>query len=276
MRKNLLLKLVGVVLTLLFGFSGAYAFTLPVPCQVPGIEYPLGCSDGGGGGGGGSAPSGTIFNERISYSSSGEATGPGPDAGDTLATAKKDIGAIYGETYIHGTLVTSQNDLVDIYQFDWAVGPFYVETRNSTFDTILFLFDHAGSGLFMNDDFDSTGWHSAISIEIFDPGTYYLAIASLYNFSNNVYGLYPVSENGLIFPELPEPWDGLHGATGAGFDRPLSGWNTGAAPDGYSFVTDPTPADYEIHFVAVPEPSTLLLLGFGLMWIASFGRKKFA
>ena len=191
------------------------------------------------------------------------------DSGQLISTAQVTVGS--GPlTEINGSIYDPMDvDLYEIFindpaafsgSMDWPIG------TTDFVDAQLFLFDAVGVGVAFNDDSAGPDFRPEIppgsAVQPTVPGIYYLGISAFDNM--------PVSSGGLIFTtSLDEPT----GPDGPGAAFPLNGW-TGANLNVESFgpysitLTGTSPS-------AVPEPSTMLLLGTGLIGLAGWGRRKF-
>ena len=153
---------------------------------------------------------------------------------------------------------------VDLFRFGWGGGSLTIDTAGSSFDTILYLFDSNGLGLFGNDD--AIGLQSSITA-ILSAGDYLVGISSCCS--------QPTSAGGAIFPQVFV--GGLELPTGPGGGSPLSGWtDLGGTP----FTPQAGQSSYVINFsgrtaaVDVPAPAPLALIGLGLLAIAGRRRKN--
>lgn len=184
------------------------------------------------------------------------------DAGELLGTAQIVSGSGQLEG-IQGSFLENDTDLYQIYIADSA--SFSATTvGGSTVDTQLFLFDSSGVGVSFNDD-DPGGngvLQSTLSA-VFVPsaGLYYLAIT---RFDRDAY-----SAGGLIWNN--SPYEAERIPDGPGAQGALAGWTGPTSADSFYQIflrgTEGAPA-------VVPEPSTLLLLGSGLLGLAGYGRKR--
>ena len=189
----------------------------------------------------------------------------GKDAGQLVTTATPVSGAGTIDA-IRGTL-GGGIDSADLFAIYLTAGTAFTATTTlsnftyNAFDTVLYLFDAAGKGLFANDDDGDFGGPQS-TIADFLPtvsGLYYLAIAGA--------GYTPVSGGAAIFPSL---W-------GQGGNVPANA--SAGALTGWSSVTSEF-GDYEIVLsgatAAIPEPASLLLAGAALGAAGLIRRRKAA
>lgn len=151
------------------------------------------------------------------------------DAGILPGTAQTTIGTGSLDS-INGT-INSVND-ADVYKiYVTGGGTFSASTHASdggsaTFDTMLFLFDANGLGIYTDDDVD-TSWRSRLpashALTPTTAGIYYLVITSWKNDT--------VSSGGQIFPNPPSDFN-VYGPTGPGGGSPISGYNNGGTESG--------------------------------------------
>lgn len=124
---------------------------------------------------------------------------------------------------------------IDMFQiFINGTTPFSATTASPgvTFDSMLFLFDSTGKGVFANDD--KTGdplLRAELPATSLSAGIYYLAISSTYKDA--------VSVAGLIFPDSTLIGTSVSGPTGPGGGSPITSWQKDITPD-------PDPQNYAI------------------------------
>jgi hypothetical protein len=125
------------------------------------------------------------------------------DAGQTIPTAQN-LGA--GITIIQGN-ISSGSD-ADLFSFGWNGGNFSATTiGGANFDTILSIFNSAGTILVQNDDSLGT-LQSTVNLANLAQGQYFLGMSSFSNFA----------QNGPIFPGI----GGSSGAYSVTFNAPVA------------------------------------------------------
>lgn len=156
------------------------------------------------------------------------------DSGSLPATAQTTVGTGTLDS-ISGTInAVSDADVYKIYVT--GGGTFSASTLVSdgaaaNFDTMLFLFDANGLGVYSNDDANLVDWHSKLpagGLSPVSPGIYYLVITGWEND--------PVSSGGQIFPNNPNDLS-VYGPTGPGGANPISGYDSQGSEAGtYNIV----------------------------------------
>jgi hypothetical protein len=166
-------------------------------------------------------------------------------------------------TQIDGVL-DSPHD-VDTYRIMLDGGGTFSATTeiqsDKTLDTVLYLFDSHGIGVYANDDTNSLSFQSTLPahnpLTPTSPGIYFLTITS--------FNLTPVSAGGLIFPVLP--FEAVSGPTGPGGGSPVTGYTGAGSTGNYSIAL--TGAQFA-PLAPVPEPQSMALLVLGSLGIAGY------
>jgi hypothetical protein len=203
------------------------------------------------------------------------------DAGELLSTAQTTVGTS-PLTQIGGVLLNNLDvDLFKIYINDHA--NFTASTIGGViFDSMLFLFDSSGKFIIGDDDFSLGGFDGSKLSKgtIYQPttnGFYYLAISNYNRNPANTIGLDLIGLEDCVAPDN----NYVRGPTVAGLTDLLDHWKDGkpfsTAPGVPPFEPGAT-ATYTIAlegatFAQVPLPSTVLLLGSGLLRLAAYRRK---
>lgn len=185
------------------------------------------------------------------------------DAGETLATAQS-LGA--GTTVVYGSLAGD----ADMFYFGWGGGSFYVNTVGTSIDSQLFLFNSSGQGVQANDDGIAFAGPAYLQLANLVAGNYYLGVS----FYNND----PLTADGSLMFQS-SPYQPLYGPLDS--NAVLDHWGGGTRAGDYviNFSTttgqgdlgDPNPTG---NPNPVPEPSTYVLLGSGLVGLGIYNRKR--
>jgi len=154
---------------------------------------------------------------------------------------------------------TGSGDLQDLFSFTWGGGQFEAATNglfgsSRNFDTMLFLFDNAGTFITSNNDAALGDLGSHISANL-GAGDYQLGITG-YGFATDDTGAV------LRYDAQDASGNGFEFGSGSGA---LANWGWGGTP---SPATNPATGNYTIGINAstnsVPEPAPLALLALGL------------
>ena len=181
------------------------------------------------------------------------------DAGMLPGSAQEVIGVGPLDS-ISGSFV--QNYVVDMYKIYIGVSNvFYADVIQTAgprpWSHQLFLFDSNGVGIFGNDN--TTGGAYLPSFSSLGPGIYYLATSQ--------YNIDPGSIAGAIFP-----------STGGELvwvvnNSPVIGWGGTYSPRQASYTVRLSGVEFIAPASPIPEPSTIFLLGSGLVGLVGLRRK---
>lgn len=173
-----------------------------------------------------------------------------PDAGSLVGSAQDVAGT--NITSISGSTSANDGDYEDLFSFYWGGGLFEAATDSrfgpttTNFDTMLFLFDGAGTFIAADDD-AGAGLTSYIS-ETLAAGDYLLGISGYANEAENG------TPTGFLF----------EGGSGT-----LAGWEEGGGTGAYTIGIGGRGIDG-----TVPEPAPLALLALGLTAFGLARRKR--
>jgi hypothetical protein len=189
------------------------------------------------------------------------------DAGNVPAAAQITAGVGW-LTAITGSVTTA--DPADLYQIYLPANADFSATTMGgvTFDSVLFLLNDQGLGVVANDDTSGFSAPSTIVASGLPAGFYFLGVEQCC--------LDPASSGGSIFEQsLWSTHNNLQGPVGPGGNLPMTGYM-----DMTGYGTYQNGGSYTIRLAgarfAAPEPTTLALVGVGLLGIGVGARKRTA